>query len=53
MWLIGLHYGALLNLHVTGSSLVYLVPGQCSENVGSKGGGGALPASPGSHPFTS
>lgn len=53
MWLIGLYYGALLNLHVTGSYLVHLVPGQHSENIGSKGGGGALPAHLGLHPFAS
>lgn len=53
MWLIGLYYGALLNLHVTRRYLVYLVPGQCSESVGSKGSGRGLPARPGPHPFAS
>lgn len=53
MCLIGLYSGALWNLHVTGSDLIYLVPGQGSENVGSKCSGGALPARPGRQPFAS
>lgn len=48
MQLVALYYGALLNLHATESYLTYSVPGQCSENVSSKGGAGALPE-PGPH----
>lgn len=51
MCLIGLYSGALWNL--TGSDLIYLVPGQSSENVGSKCSGGALPAHPGCQSFAS
>lgn len=36
MCLIGPYSGALWNLHVTGNDLIYLVPGQGSENAGSK-----------------
>lgn len=53
MCLIGLYSGALWNLHATGSDLIYLVPGQGSENVGSKCSGGALPAHPGPQPLAS
>lgn len=51
MCLIGLYSGALWNL--IGSDLIYLVPGQSSENVGSKCSGEGLPAHPGRQPFAS
>lgn len=51
MWGIGQYYGSQLNPLISGSYLVYLVPGKGSENVGSKGCGGTWPVHPGFHPF--